>query len=376
MTKLYINRAFLYTIGYSRSVIQDTFFSKYYFVPNWLISSLNNKRYITFSELKKIISINSCTDANEYISFLIDKEILYRSKIEINFKDIPMSFNSSSVISNTILLFQEPNSSETISLIIKQLDNLGCENVQILLDRIDCLSRFSNFLSLFEYSVVQDIEVITNNNAIFSNLEKLTNIFSKYERLSKIHITKSLENKKIFIDSLRTKYVVLSKEDMDFKHCGEIHPMLFKNSLSFFSESQNYNTCLNRKLCIDKTGFIKNCPAMHNTFGNIKNEKIEDVVNTKSFQKLWFIYKDEINVCKDCEFRNMCMDCRAFIKDLKNIYSQPVKCRYNPYICLWQGQDNYIAVDECGSYNKSGRFIPNQVFIKDIHNLIWETKKG
>jgi SPASM domain peptide maturase of grasp-with-spasm system len=93
-------------------------------------------------------------------------------------------------------------------------------------------------------------------------------------------------------------------------------------------------------------GEIKNCPSLSRSFGNIKDTTIAEAIAKPGFKDLWSIRKDDIDVCKDCEFRYMCTDCRAFIKDPDNIYSQPAKCTYNPYIAKWQGEEGYVSVEE------------------------------
>ena len=75
---------------------------------------------------------------------------------------------------------------------------------------------------------------------------------------------------------------------------------------------------------------------MKQSFGNIENTTLKDAIEKPKFKDLWFINKDQIDVCKDCEFRYICPDCRGFIKDSENVYSQPAKCTYNPYICKWE----------------------------------------
>ena len=138
-----------------------------------------------------------------------------------------------------------------------------------------------------------------------------------------------------------------------------------------FYESQCHNTCLNRKVCIDAEGNIKNCPAMAKSYGNIRDTTLEEAINKPGFKDLWFICKDQIDVCKDCEFRYMCTDCRAFIKDPENIYSQPAKCTYNPYICLWEGQEGYVPVEECGTYSRETGFVPDKKRIAELNKRIW-----
>ncbi len=49
----------------------------------------------------------------------------------------------------------------------------------------------------------------------------------------------------------------------------------------------------------------------------------------------WRIKKDMIDVCKICEFRYICPDCRVFITDDTDILSKPKKCNYDPITAVW-----------------------------------------
>ncbi len=75
---------------------------------------------------------------------------------------------------------------------------------------------------------------------------------------------------------------------------------------------------------------------MVESFGNIKDTTLEEALNKKGFKKYWNITKDQINICKDCEFRNICTDCRAYTQDPNDIYSKPLKCGYDPYTNVWE----------------------------------------
>jgi len=112
-----------------------------------------------------------------------------------------------------------------------------------------------------------------------------------------------------------------------------------------FSESQVFNSCLNRKISIDKNGEIKNCPSMQTSFGNILKTSLLSVVNDENFKKKWAIGKDKIDICKDCEFRYICTDCRAYLKDSQNIFSKPLKCNYDPYTAKWESiEKNKVTI--------------------------------
>jgi len=53
------------------------------------------------------------------------------------------------------------------------------------------------------------------------------------------------------------------------------------------------------------------------------------------FKKYWQIRKDQIEVCKDCEFRHICTDCRAYTETPDNVYAKPLKCGDDPYNNQW-----------------------------------------
>lgn len=75
---------------------------------------------------------------------------------------------------------------------------------------------------------------------------------------------------------------------------------------------------------------------MRESFGNIKDDTLVAAVEKSGFKQYWHLTKDQINVCKDCEFRYICTDCRAYLENPDDIYSKPLKCGYNPYTCEWE----------------------------------------
>ena len=72
---------------------------------------------------------------------------------------------------------------------------------------------------------------------------------------------------------------------------------------------------------------------MNENFGHISNISLLSVVENLEFKKKWNIKKDQIEICKVCEFRYICTDCRAYTTD--GLYSKPLKCNYDPYKGEW-----------------------------------------
>ena len=85
---------------------------------------------------------------------------------------------------------------------------------------------------------------------------------------------------------------------------------------------------------------------MAENFGNISNKSLEDALANPGFRKYWNLTKDKVGVCRDCEFRYICTDCRAFTENNhKNSegldISKPLKCGYDPYTGKWEPESNH-----------------------------------
>lgn len=96
-------------------------------------------------------------------------------------------------------------------------------------------------------------------------------------------------------------------------------------------------------------------------------------MNKNEFQILWSVKKDVTLVCKDCEFRYMCIDSRIpILSDNKTSWFHNNECNYNPYIAKWKGEEGYRTLKECGIFiNSSSIRIDRKILIqinKDMQN--------
>lgn len=352
--------------GYSRSVILDTFRNEWHLIPPSLADLIP---YIDGKDYDNIVSKKADNEKgriSEYIDFLLKNDIARLSSVALPYKQVEMKFEYPAEISNMIMANKHLSKK-----LIFQINGIQCDNIQIYCTKELSIEQLRNKLHLFDNSIVQNIEVIIPFVEEFLSPTIWENVFDDIKRLQKVVVLNAPENKRIFADTMRYNSIVFVTESFSYNICGEVHPLHFVTNLPFFTEAQCHNTCLNRKVCIDAEGNIKNCPVMAKSYGNIRDTTLEEAINKPGFKDLWFINKDKIDVCKDCEFRYMCTDCRAFIKDPENIYSQPAKCTYNPYICLWEGQEGYVPVEKCGTYGRETGFVPDKKRIKELNRKIW-----
>ena len=172
--------------------------------------------------------------------------------------------------------------------------------------------------------------------------ENLENLIEKHPRISYLIISNSRKNEFIPPITETMGYIIYTKAKIESKKCcGVISPEYFISNIKLFTEAQHFNSCLHKKISIDKDGNIKNCPSMPQSYGNIKDTTLEEALKHKDFKQYWNITKDEIEVCKECEFRYICTDCRAYTertqtnKDQLDV-SKPLKCGYDPYTGEWE----------------------------------------
>jgi len=60
---------------------------------------------------------------------------------------------------------------------------------------------------------------------------------------------------------------------------------------------------------------------------------------SKKGQEFIRLSKDHIEVCKDCEYRYACFDCRVKTNDAENLYAKSSDCFYNPYTGIWEQKE-------------------------------------
>ncbi|SFA47306.1 SPASM domain peptide maturase, grasp-with-spasm system [Pedobacter suwonensis] len=274
----------------------------------------------------------------EYLNFLVEKEygFITENSWDENFPPLQTDFSDSSTISN---IFIETADLMFSPQLVQSIENLGIRHLVIY-----CESK----LSLMDFLTLED----TFNDSCLESIE----IFSLYHEDVNDDFVKKLDEKCLRIYSLifhkcdnaafevtdTFKFnLVFTDQHLKINSCGKVDLKYFETNMLKVLEAINHNSCLHKKIGIDINGNIKNCPAMCNSFGNINTTTLEEAILHEDFKKYWNLTKSGIQICKDCEFRNICTDCRAFTEQThKNNdgldISKPLKCGYNPYTSQWE----------------------------------------
>ncbi len=329
--------------GASRAVICDLQRGSIYPIPIVFASLFKEERFIDIAQTMEELDDEGREILKEYFDFIEEKELaFYCSREELKrFPKMSEEWLFPAHISHCILDGQD-NVSYFDEDFLKQLEALCCNFIQFRFFGEIQWHELNRILTLVNNSQIKSIEIILPYKTHHKFYKEIENFVEENPKISNITITRAKENG-IYKQGIHGMGYILQTEKLlsGQYHCGVIDHSLFSINLSTFTESREYNSCLNRKISVDKDGNIKNCPSMSQNFGNIKDTSLPTALQHPDFKKYWNLTKDNIEVCTDCEFRYVCTDCRAYTErthfnDEGLDTSKPLKCGYNPYTCQWE----------------------------------------
>ncbi len=322
--------------GGKRSIISDLTRLCYSFIPNSLAEMLKQYQGKTKEQLLMNYGDEDIEVIEEYFHFLEEKEYVFwcdKEEVEL-FPSLDLTWDWPAHITNAIIDIGEIIVFDFKHL-VKQFEPLNCQDIQIRSYNYRGVQFWDELLGHTLTSRMRSIEIITPWSSSF-DMNEVIKLTEKHLRIRSVIFHSSPKNEMIKEDGNMGLIACITDRIDTNIHCGQIHWNYFNVNIKLFTEAQHHNTCLNRKISIDVNGDIKNCPSMAKSYGNIKDTTLVEAIEKPGFKDLWDINKDKIHVCKDCEFRYICTDCRAYIENPEDIYSKPLKCGYNPYTAEWE----------------------------------------
>ena len=265
-----------------------------------------------------------------YINYLIKNELGFICTNPENFPKLKEEWDYPGLISNAIIE-SDADSSHDFASILLELEYLGCRFLELRFYDLLTPCKLKELLELISVSKLRSVVLLIRHDEHWT-LTEYVSIADQNPRISKILVHGAGKS----IQGFHSKLHIIEEEIIDNSGCGVVSSSYFSCNPFLFMEAKLYNTCLNRKISIGVSGEIKNCPSMPSIYGNTKEMKLKEALSNSSFKKFWSINKDQVEICKDCEFRYICTDCRAFISNKDDIFSKPLKCSYNPYLGRWE----------------------------------------
>lgn len=326
------------TKGASRTLIQDFQRSNADYVPNDYhdLCSLLNRHKI--SDIAGMVESNSLADYYKFVDFMIEREYAFVSDNPQMFPEISKdSCDDENNIYDAIIDIDENDiKTEKMEVFLTDLKKLHCTDLQVrvynhsdmgILHHV--LNRICNHVFLYV-----ELHIDSPRHVTF---EDCCNIILNYAPITNIFLYKSSSNTSRNYNEntegcypLKMGTVHYATAELNNANCGCVsdYSKTYRNAW-FYKMSQAHNSCLYKKVALDKHGNVRNCPSMHEKYD--LSEGLETITSSPAFRKYWDITKKDVEGCKDCEFRFNCLDCRAHTKG-NGLFNKPVTCKYNPFL--------------------------------------------
>jgi SPASM domain peptide maturase of grasp-with-spasm system len=319
--------------GARRSTLCDLQRERYELIPNGLYEILARYTDHTLDEIRADFAPALHGTLDEYFDFLVREEFGFWCDDPGAFPPLDLAWERPELVTNALIDVDERSRHDWPSL-LGQLDALGCQALQVRFFRPAPVDELEAVLGAMDHGRLRSVELLLPHDPAWGE-RTLEALCLRHQRVTGLVVHSAPEEQVERIPGLETVIFHRTERIDSHAHCGRVSPEWFMTTLVGFAEARAFNSCLNRKLSVDAAGEIRNCPSLPGSFGNAARTPLLAAVQDPAFRALWGITKDQVETCRDCEFRYVCTDCRAHLRDPADRLSKPAKCTYDPYTARW-----------------------------------------
>lgn len=302
--------------GNDKAVMYDLQHGKLHPIPLVLCSLLNDLNRLNLKEIANKYTPSNPEILNKYIHFFLENNLGFFTNNPDLFPEIDMSWDSPSLIQNAIFEYNFQN--YDFQNCIQQLNELNCKQLELRLSTSNPKEPIIECITYLENTSLSSVQLIIpyHKTLSLSFINELAEITTKltsiiiYNTPTNFNTTGAVFNSYFVNEDFRT-----TEFAKPFSHKKYIV------NLSYFTESQKYNTYYNRKLCVDFKGNIKNCLRHDVSFGNVNESSILSVITKNTFQELWNAHVDKIHELKNSAYRYALFVSNSLKKQPDGFYS-------------------------------------------------------
>jgi radical SAM protein with 4Fe4S-binding SPASM domain len=110
-----------------------------------------------------------------------------------------------------------------------------------------------------------------------------------------------------------------------------------------YCSNQHWNSCWFGKAAITSQGDVLPCVfSREQVAGNLHGHSLASILQD-GMLPYWQLTRDKVSICRDCEYRYICRDCRPWAYGYTgNLYAKSPTCTYDPYTGEWGPADSAL----------------------------------
>lgn len=245
----------------------------------------------------KFVQSNYSGDlVEQWVQYLWKNNVGHLTEEPICFCESPTDYAVPSIIQRAQIEFSS-KSNYSVAAIADKLDDLLCKHLEVRICGNSDFEMLNSFFKCFKSTCIRSINVYIESYPKDLIRQDIPQIFRDNPKISFINVFNAREKKFIQQDI----YTLTGTMDSLIGKKWDLTKTLI--NFSFFTESLSFNTFYNKKVAIDKDGLIKNDLSLQESFGNVRELNIEEVVLDPFFSRYWKINVDCIENIKDSELR-------------------------------------------------------------------------
>ena len=336
--------------GASAGLIYDLNRGEIHPTSNLIFDVLQNAKGKTINELKAFYNNKYNDGIDAFFDSFAEKELGFYTDEPDSFPELNLDWHDPHFVTNAILEIALPtnvNGNDTqyynVFKALEQLDKLGCSAIQFRFLGIDnsemavSIEFVQQILSALDRSRIELIECFLPYSTMYPIDDKVLTKITKNPRLATLFLYSNdtqntlnptylnhLGNDKLYPVSQR---IVAGMKD-------EIYFDNFALNVSIFTEAQQYNIGLNRKVCIDYEGNVKNYVSHQKSFGHIDSIDLTELIASEAFKEKWLVSNDKVQQCKDCQYRYVCLS-NTDLEFKDGEWHKTDYCNFNPNLNEW-----------------------------------------
>ena len=254
-------------------------------------------------------------------------------------------------------IFYLPKELSSIEEVVREYTDYECNDSQ----PISTETFVNQWVQFFEIELnpdlVDDVFVLANNcltDYLLFRVSQVQDLEKIAAKISRMRDSGSLALRQVYlIFDFEVNWdripedpsgLIVFLNASDIERSRKITLQNFKVMQQLIIQSQSSNLFYHSRLYIDADGYIKS----HAESSSIRFPIKENIANQKALvadeelTRFWNVSKDQITVCKACEYRNICIDAAPLNRLPNGEYQRNTPCPYDPFTGQWKAEEAMI----------------------------------
>ncbi len=287
--------------GKDKGCIYDLHNNDVTLIPNVFCDIVEDCVEHSIEEVQKQYAPEDPEVFDQYVQFIVNKNLGFTTEDPHLFPPLNTHWTPPHHIQNCVIEYNE-QSPFSLSEIILKMDELLCRQMELRISiGAQPIEDLTKELLLLNGKAFRNVTLFLDFNESMT-AEKVVELYNQIPKLGYVFIYGSPTTTEVEENKGKILFTTRKMADFPFIDNAEFKNKYIVN-ITYFMEALKYNPFYNKKMAIDAMGNIKNDLMLDQSFGNIKDGNLNEIIESDSFQELWHAAPDKIVEVKDSALR-------------------------------------------------------------------------